>query len=526
MAELQGRISLLLRKEKLPLLLFLGIAAALMLSCTDICAARPLEGRREALALLAQGQEALKAGRVTQAVELLSRSVEIAPSPAAYYLLGQALRKAGQKQKAREAFEKAIELNPNYELAKQALNEIGSKTPPSANSGAEATNFDAVVSEHETLDSLKPGDNEEVKDTKPTILAVGALLPKPKQLASASAAPIPNPPSTVRNGTARDAVIPQRPVEIIQEVPVREIVSAGVAPGKERGRSAMASDSSQENTSEGVKKFSLWRGKKEQPISAARHDTQSSRKSVSTPPSTRASSPPEVESNPMSALQRTAPDARAINEAAFSSDDQEAQKRAKRYGNPTKILLGTFEFHKEKGDTYRRAQRWTEAADEYQQALEKNPDDAETRAMLAECLARAGEVDVAEQQFRRALEMDPGDPRVFFRMGNTYRELKRLDDAISAYRRALAANPNDVVIRNNLGVVYMEKGQYTKAAQEFKSVIATNPKYDKAVLNLGILYDEHLGDKKQALQYYQMYVQLGGPRAREVQKWIEELQSK
>lgn len=502
-------------------LLFPALVITFIQFSAEPLRARPVEGRREALALLAEGQESLKNGKVSQAIELLRRSVEIAPSPAAYYALGQALRKAGQKDEARSAFEKAVELNPAYELAKQALKDLESAGPHSAN---DSTNFDAVVSEQETLESLKTGDQPERSEAKPTILAVGALLPKPKKLLGSAAPSIPSPPNQVRDGTARDAVIPQQPVEVIQEVPVREIVTASVAKKQERGRIATTGrETAEESATSTLKKFSLWRGKKEQGATPGQR-SEENKVAGQQPQDVSRSAQSRSEQN--SNARTTAPDARAINEAAFSSDEPENQKPAKRYGNPTKILLGTFEFHKEKGDAYRRAQRWTEAADEYQAALEKNPDDAETRAMLAECLARAGEVDVAEEQFRRALEMDPGDPRVLFRMGNTYRQLKRLDDAISAYRKALAANPNDVVIRNNLGVVYMEKGQYAKAAQEFKKVLEIDPKYDKAVLNLGILYDEHLGDKTQALQYYQRYVHLGAPRAREVQRWVEELQNK
>lgn len=478
---------------------------------------RPTEGRREALALLAEGQESLRHGRISEALQALEKSVEIAPSPAAYYNLAQAYRKAGRKTEAVEALEKALELNPDYELAKQALQEMGgAKT----SRGEFRTNYDAAMNERETLESLRRPDDSDRREAKPTILAVGALLPKPRKLVSGGKPEIPAPSGSASVGAMRDAVIPSQPVEIVNEVPAREIVTAGVEVDKRRGKTATTAGEPPLLPGTRMPIVSLWRGKKETTAPA----TEKASQQVPREFPERATKANWTKAEKAASVSPP-PDAQTINQAAFGEEADGTQKPPKRFGNPGKILLGTFAFHREKGDNYRQAQRWIEAADEYQLALQKNPDDAETRALLAECLARAGEVDVAEEQFRRALAMDPNDPKVLFRMGNTYRELKRYDAAIKAYRQALGADPNNVTIRNNLGVVYMESGAYTKAAEEFKKVLQLDPKYDKAALNLGILYDEHLSDPEKALKYYTLYVEMGGPRSKEVQRWIEELKN-
>ncbi|MCX7626620.1 MAG: tetratricopeptide repeat protein [Candidatus Sumerlaeaceae bacterium] len=483
-----------------------------------LSSSRPVEGRREALALLAEGQEALRSGRIGEALQALERSVEIAPSPAAYYNLSQAYRKTGRRAEAVVALEKALELNPEYELAKQALREIGDTKTARRQ---ERINFDSTVNEQETLESLRQPDESPQQEAKPTILAVGALLPKPPKLLGGAKPTIPASSPTAPTGSVRDAVIPSQPVEIVNEVPAREIVTAGTDIAKRRGYAATRSDEPSKLPGTRLPVFSLWRGKKETTAPATKNSIEQSRTR-----STRSDGQPKRAKTESVASAPAASDVKAINQAAFSEETDATQQQPKRFGNPGKILLGTFAFHREKGDNYRKAQRWIEAADEYQLALEKNPDDAETRALLAECLARAGEVDVAEEQFRRALAMDPNDPKVLFRMGNTYRELKRYDAAIKAYRQALGADPNNATVRNNLGVVYMESGAYAKAAEEFKKVLQINPRYDKAALNLGILYEEHLDDPQKALQYYSRYIEMGGPRAKEVQKWLDDLSSR
>ncbi len=474
--------------------------------------AAPREGRREALALLTKGQAALKAGRVEEAVESLQRSVELAPSPAAYYSLGEALRKAGRKEEAREAYEQALALNPNYELARQAL---GRLPAAKSESSGESVGYDAALNERETLDSLRPAEEGGGAPKAPAVLALGALLPSPSQVKSSGKASIPTPASKpLPRGAARDAVIPNAPTEVIQEVPTREIVSATMPESKERGRIATRQGQSDAHAAANDGDFSLWRGRKRASRSSVDGEKVSANAS-----SERQSSSPEraTKEAPVATI---SPE--AVNQAAFNSDAEE--KEQKRYGHPTKLLLGTFEFHRTKGDAYKKARRWVEAADEYQKALEKNPDDVVTRASLAECLAMAGEVDIAEAQFKKALEMDPNDPRVLFRMGNTYRELKRLDEAIKAYRQALNADPRNVQIRNNLGVVLMEKGDFAKAAAEFKKVLEIDSNYINAMLNLGILYDERLNDPQQAAKHYRLYIEKRGSRAKEVQQWLDALE--
>gem|GEM_PF-2224065 len=496
----------------------IAILGALCLWCAApaILPGAPVEGRREALALLAEGQEAQRAGRVSDAITLFQRSIELAPSPAAYYNLGMAYRKAGKRDEAREAFRKALELNPSYELARQALAELGGNGKESNAAAVGGMNVDSVENERETLESLKKVEGPVSSAKKPTILSIGALLPSPPKTSYAAKATVPKAPQQLAGeGAVKDAVIPSQPVEIINEVPTREIVTAGVERGSERGK--IAATASEADSKSKIRPFSLWRDKKT--VTSPEQESRTTKGGSSRHEESSTSAETKTK------REKPEPSAEEINRVALGQQE-ESSKPPTRYGNPSKILLGSSSFHKEKGDSYRKAQRWVEAADEYQKVLEKNPDDVETRAMLAECLARAGETDIAENEFQKALSMDPNDPRVLFRMGNTYRELKQFDQAISAYKRALQADPNNKLVRNNLAVVYMEKGEYAKAAKEFKRLLEIDPAYDKALLNLGILYDEHLGDKQEALKYYRQYVEKNGPRAGEVRRWISELEGK
>lgn len=211
-------------------------------------------------------------------------------------------------------------------------------------------------------------------------------------------------------------------------------------------------------------------------------------------------------------------DADSINAVAFGPDSQ-SEKGSKAYHQETELALGTFAFHKDKADSYRESKRYTEAAVEYETALKLSPENVETRTLLAEMYANVGKNNEAEEQFTVAKEKAPNDSRVHYKQGNAYFDQEKYDLAIGSYLKALEIDPKDKFVINNLGVVYMEQKEYPKAVERFKQVLEIDPKYDMALLNLGIIYDENLVDKEKALEYYDKYIALNGPRKAEVERW-------
>jgi tetratricopeptide (TPR) repeat protein len=140
--------------------------------------------------------------------------------------------------------------------------------------------------------------------------------------------------------------------------------------------------------------------------------------------------PADMEAELLPSLSRTAdagksksavdkPDTAAINDAAFGEESQK-EPGSVGYGQTTKVALGTFAFHRERGDTYRKASRYAEAAVEYKTALELSPNDTETRTLLAEMYGRIGNEEKAETQFGKAKAQNPSDDRIYYKEGNAY----------------------------------------------------------------------------------------------------------
>lgn len=522
--------------------------------------ARPAPNRGRAIDLLAEGQAREAAGDRKGAIALYLESVQLAPSPAGYYHLGHAYAESGDRENARRYLSLALEMNPHFELARVELSTlsrgrkktqrgggaeqasraggtgngaqqvvpVAQEFPAAAALAEQAANapidVDAMQREFATLRSLRRPDGlGEPAPSYPTSAspAIDPLIPPAPAIAGAGAPPVvvPPVPHPTPAGVARNSLEPQVPA-VIHNEDIPKIISYNAPPEGE----AAASDAVGREVA-----VEAPRGVRATPEPGLYPGPAAPGEPVLPPPSAD-----PTESGGFVADGGGAPSLAAagggrptvadINAVAFGPEAQ-AQKPSTVFNSPTKVDLGTFAFHKHKGDTYRSAGRFADAANEYRTALRLNPADTEVRTLLAEMLGRAGQTESAEAQLEHAQTMAPDDPRVYYKQGNLYRDQQKYDLAIGSYLKALNLDPDDKYTLNNLGVVYMEKGDYAKAAARFKRVLDIDPKYANAILNLGILYDDHLGDDQLALKYYQQYLALPDvPRKGEVQRWIEAIQ--
>ncbi len=434
--------------------------------------AKSMEGRTKAIDLLAEGQALEKQGDSQAAYQKYYESVQQAPSPSAYYHLGRISRISGQKDYAREWLKRALELNPTFELAKVELMQL--------NDGSEKPGAVVKTVSSELEGSVAPGSADSLNSP----MNVDALR-REVQTMQSLAPPDPSGASALEQAAAAQATPePATPQDIV----FTESASAEPENADVENLLAPTIDPSESND----------------PLSLPSL-AQAGQKS-----GTAASD---------------APSRADIKDAAFGEESKK-DPGSVGYGSDTKVVLGTFAFHREKGDNYRKANRWEEAAVEYKTALEISPNDTETRTLLGEMLGRIGESKDAQKEFQKAKAQAPADDRIYYKEGNAYFDEQKYDLAIGSYTKALDINPSNKLALNNMGVAYMEQKNYTQAAAKFKQVLELDPAYDMAVLNLGIIYDEHIVDKEQALKYYDRYLELKGPRSTEVKRWADSIRAK
>ena len=102
--------------------------------------------------------------------------------------------------------------------------------------------------------------------------------------------------------------------------------------------------------------------------------------------------------------------------------------------------------------------------------------------------AREGHTDEAIQQFQQALQLDPDHFIALENLGNAFRQAKRWDDAKSTLQHALALNPESAEANYAMGMVYAQTNDEDRAFEYLQKAIAEKPAYPEALNNLGVLY--------------------------------------
>jgi tetratricopeptide (TPR) repeat protein len=102
--------------------------------------------------------------------------------------------------------------------------------------------------------------------------------------------------------------------------------------------------------------------------------------------------------------------------------------------------------------------------------------------------AREGRTDQAIQQFQKALQLDPDHFIALENLGNAYRQAKHWDDAKATLQHALQLNPDNAEANYAMGMVYAQTDDADRAYEYLQKAVAERPAYPEALNNLGVLY--------------------------------------
>jgi len=131
------------------------------------------------------------------------------------------------------------------------------------------------------------------------------------------------------------------------------------------------------------------------------------------------------------------------------------------------------------------------AIQQYQTALQINPDYAAAHYDLGTALAGQGKLDPAIQQWERAVQLNPGYADAHFNLGTALAEQGKLPEAIHHFEAALQAQPDgagdhdNVDTHLNLGNALARQGRLAEAIAQFEAALRLHPDYADARNNLG-----------------------------------------
>jgi Flp pilus assembly protein TadD len=147
-----------------------------------------------------------------------------------------------------------------------------------------------------------------------------------------------------------------------------------------------------------------------------------------------------------------------------------------------------------------------EAAEEYQLALRRRPDNALARAGLGQALANQGRVEEGIAELQAAVSGRPNFADAQFQLGSLLGRAGRVDEAIPHLAEAVHLKPRVAEFHYNLGNALAVKGRMREALNEFEEAISLDPgdalSYlgrGNALAELGRL-DAAIGSFEQALR--------------------------
>jgi len=115
---------------------------------------------------------------------------------------------------------------------------------------------------------------------------------------------------------------------------------------------------------------------------------------------------------------------------------------------------------------------WSAAEQEFQKAIELNPNYANAHHWYADYLSAVGRHEQAVTESKRALELDPVSPIINAWLGWRYFFARQYERAINQYLKTLEMDPTFVPAHLVLGQAYEQKSMPGKAIDELKKAVS------------------------------------------------------
>ncbi|MGH8186989.1 MAG: tetratricopeptide repeat protein, partial [Steroidobacteraceae bacterium] len=141
----------------------------------------------------------------------------------------------------------------------------------------------------------------------------------------------------------------------------------------------------------------------------------------------------------------------------------------------------------ESGDRYAANNQLREAALEYRNALEQQPNSTEVHYKLGVIYEQLGDVEDAQRAFMRVTELDDAYPDADLRVAVRLLELPRFDEARRLARRVLAREPRHVRALVVLARAMEGLGDTALAAKHLNEALKIDPRSPEAYVARGLL---------------------------------------
>jgi serine/threonine protein kinase/Tfp pilus assembly protein PilF len=123
---------------------------------------------------------------------------------------------------------------------------------------------------------------------------------------------------------------------------------------------------------------------------------------------------------------------------------------------------------------YRYEWNWARAENEFERALELNPNLSTAHHWYGEFLGATGRFDEAIAAQKLALQLEPTSFIINMDLGWNYFLARRYDEALAQYRTALEIEPNSSFVHYNFSTTFERQGKFTEAVEEYLITLQGN----------------------------------------------------
>lgn len=160
-----------------------------------------------------------------------------------------------------------------------------------------------------------------------------------------------------------------------------------------------------------------------------------------------------------------------------------------------------------KANTFYELQRYEDALDNYQQAIDIKPEYAQAWNGQAKALYELDSHEKALSAYDKAIELEPNYLDSWRGRGFALNKLKRYQEAIYSFDKALKLQPESPEVLNAKGQALSNLKRYDEAIQSYDKAVELQPDYDQALYNKAwVLYN--LKRYKDALTTYEQVIYL------------------
>lgn len=154
------------------------------------------------------------------------------------------------------------------------------------------------------------------------------------------------------------------------------------------------------------------------------------------------------------------------------------------------------------GAAYKKLKRYREAAQTYQQLVDRFGPDPGDLYQLAYARAKAGEHEQAAENYAMVTALQPDNANAHYNLGNSLLKLGRFEKAAEEFTRALEIKPDWYAARYNRALALQKQGRYEEAIEQYELALDLRETY-AIYVNMAICYKE-LGDEESSEEFYRL----------------------